>query len=175
MSNLLDIGRIAGVYGIQGWVKIASQTEPLDNIFNYQPWWLKTKHGVKPQEVLEWRAHGKGFVARLEGIDDRTQAEHLGTVTIAIDKADLPALPEGEFYWYELQGCRVRSCYEGAEIDLGTVSKVMPTGANDVLVVKADKQSCDDRERLIPYVPELYIRSIDIESQLIEVDWDPDF
>ena len=75
MSSLVDVGRITGAYGVKGWVKIHSQTEPSKNIFSYQPWQLKTRHGVKAVELIEWRAHGKNYVAQVKGIDDRNQAE----------------------------------------------------------------------------------------------------
>ena len=76
-SNLISVGRISSVFGIKGWVKIHSDTEPKENIFEYSPWWLKTKHGVKTFECDEYKPHGNGLIAHLKGIDDRTQAEAL--------------------------------------------------------------------------------------------------
>jgi len=55
--------------------------------------------------------------------------------------------------------------------DLGVVGELMETGANDVLVVKADSKSFDDRERLIPYVPDVYVKSVDLDAACIRVDW----
>ncbi len=175
MSNLLTVGRVTSVYGVKGWVKIHSQTEPADNLFNYSPWYFKTKHGVKPAECLDWRVHGKGFVARLANIDDRNQAEALCPVDIAIDKSALKALDDGEFYWHQLEGLRVVSEFEGQTYDFGLVKKIMPTGANDVLVVVGDEQSKDQSERLIPYVLDQFVLSIDLDAGVITVNWDPDF
>lgn len=175
MSNLIDVGKISSPHGIKGWVKIHSQTEPAANLFNYQPWYLKTKHGVKPVELIEWRAQGKGFVARLKGIEDRNQAEILCPVSIAIEKSLLPELEEGDYYWHQLQGCRVVSIYNGSEADLGLVKKILPTGANDVLVVLGDENSIDQSERLVPYVLGQFVTSIDLEQKIIAVDWDPEF
>jgi 16S rRNA processing protein RimM len=175
MSNLLSIGRVTSVFGIKGWVKIHSQTEPAENIFNYQPWYLKTKHGVKPIELAEWRPHGKGFVAQIVGIDDRNQAELLCPVDIAIEKDRLEALETGEFYWHQLEGLRVISDFEGQVYDFGTVKKILPTGANDVLVVVGDEQSMDQKERLIPYLPGQFVTDINLADGIIRVDWEPDF
>ena len=175
MSKLLNVGRITSVFGIKGWVKIHSQTEPADNIFDYQPWLLKTKHGVKPVELAQWRPHGKGFVAQIVGIDDRNQAELLCPVDIAVEKDVLEALDEGEFYWHQLEGLRVISDFEGQTYDFGTVKKILPTGANDVLVVVGDGQSMDQKERLIPYVPDQFVTDINIADGIIRVDWEPDF
>jgi 16S rRNA processing protein RimM len=175
MSKLLNVGRITSVFGIKGWVKIHSQTEPADNLFDYQPWFLKTKHGVKPIELVEWRPHGKGFVAQIVGIDDRNQAELLCPVDIAVEKDILETLDEGEFYWHQLEGLRVISDFEGQSYDFGIVKKILPTGANDVLVVVGDGQSMDQKERLIPYVPDQFVTDINIADGIIRVDWEPDF
>jgi len=175
MSNLINVGRVTAAHGIKGWVKIHSQTEPSENIFNYQPWYAKTAHGVKVIELVEWRSHGKGFVACLKGIEDRNQAEGFCPVVIAIDKASLPQLEEDDFYWSDLEGCRVISTFANAKSDLGLVSRIMPTGANDVLVVGGDEHSIDLSERLIPYVLGQFVTQVNLEKKIIEVDWDPDF
>lgn len=175
MSNLLNVGRMTSVFGIKGWVKIYSQTEPAENIFNYQPWFLKTKYGVKPVELAEWRPHGKGFVARMVGIDDRNAAELLCPVDIAIEKTSLEPLEDGEFYWHQLEGLRVISDFESQSYDFGTVKRILPTGANDVLVVVGDAQSMDQKERLIPYVPDQFVTDINLAEGVIRVNWEPDF
>lgn len=175
MSKLIDVGRLSSPHGIKGWVKVHSHTEPASNLFDYQPWFLKTKHGVKPAELLNWRQQGKGFVVQLKGIEDRTQAESLCPVSIAVDSALLPELDAGEYYWYELETCRVVTVHEQNRKDLGIVKRLIPTGSNDVLQVSGDEKSIDTKERLIPYVPEQFILDIDLEQKLITVDWDPDF
>jgi 16S rRNA processing protein RimM len=175
MSNLLNIGRVTSVFGIKGWVKIHSQTEPAENLFNYQPWYLKTKHGLKTVELADWKPHGKGFVAQIVGIEDRNQAELLCPVDIVVEKVLLPALDDGEFYWHELENLRVFSDYEGKTYDLGTVKSVLATGANDVLAVVGDEQSIDQKERLIPYLPDQVIKKIAVTEGYMRVDWDPDF
>jgi len=175
MSNLIDVGRLAGAYGIQGWLKVHSDTDPPDNLFCYQPWQLKTRHGVKSATFVDWRPHGKGHVVKLKGIDTRNDAEAIGLVTIAVERSALPALEEGEFYWHQLQGCRVVSTFNDSQYDLGIVKSIMPTGANDVLVIIGDAESIDQRERLIPYIPDQFIVSVDLALATIMVDWDPEF
>ncbi|MBX2808698.1 MAG: ribosome maturation factor RimM [Cellvibrionaceae bacterium] len=179
--SLVSVGRLTGVYGIKGWFKLQSQTEPTSNIFNYQPWYLSGLTGGKPVELQHWKAQGKGFVVQLQGIDNRTDAEALlaaakGRLDIAVEKSQLPVLDEGDYYWHQLEGCRVFSGYQRAEpVDLGRVVRIMPTGANDVLVVRGDQQSVDRRERLIPYIGNPVVRTIDLSRARIDVDWDPDF
>jgi len=175
MSNLIDVGRISAAHGIKGWVKVSSQTEPSENIFNYQPWYVKTAHGVKLIELTQWRSQGKGYVAKLKGIDDRNQAEAFCPVVVAVEKASLPTLEGNEFYWFELEGCRVSSHFEDTVFDLGIVKRIMPTGANDVLVVQGDEQSIDQGERLIPYVLGQFVMQVSLEDKAIHVEWDPEF
>jgi 16S rRNA processing protein RimM len=174
-SNLIDVGRITSVFGIKGWVKIHSDTEPPENIASYSPWWVKTRHGVKAMEVDEFQPHGKGFIAHIKGIDDRTLAETLAKANISVERDQLPALDADEYYWHQLENLQVITVFDGAEAVLGRVSHLLETGANDVIVVKADADSVDDRERLVPYVPEQFIKKIDLDAGKIWVDWDPAF
>ncbi|WP_111640602.1 ribosome maturation factor RimM [Marinimicrobium alkaliphilum] len=174
-SGLVDVGRVAAVYGVKGWVKIHPFTETAEAIFDYQPWQLKTAHGVKPVVIDEWRPHGKGYVAHIEGVDDRDQAALFTGNIIAVERSQLPALTEGEFYWRDLEGLSVYSVFEGSRQRLGRVTKLLETGANDVLVVAPDADSVDQRERLIPYVPETYVVRVDLDAGELDADWDPEF
>lgn len=174
-SKLVNVGRITAVYGIKGWVKVHSYTEPQENLFSYHPWLLKTRHGVKKIEIDDARPHGNAFVAHIVGVDDRDLALEYTAADIAIERDLLPELDDGEYYWSQLEGLVVISCYEGKEQRLGVVSKIMETGANDVLVVTADADSIDKRERLIPYVPEQFVVSVDLVAGEMRVDWDPEF
>lgn len=174
-SNLITVGRITGVFGIKGWVKLKSFTDPQDNVLEYSPLLLKTKHGVKECEIAEYQFRPQGLVVRLKGVDDRNAAEALAPVDVAIDKSLLPELGDDDFYWHQLEGLRVVTIFDGNAQDLGVVSKVMATGANDVLEVKPDAQSIDDRDRLVPYVLDLYVKKVDLSAECITVDWDPEF
>ncbi|MCV6613707.1 MAG: ribosome maturation factor RimM [Cellvibrionaceae bacterium] len=177
-SNLVNIGRITGVFGIKGWVKIHSDTEPRENIFEYSPWWLKTRHGVKPVEIDQAKPHGNGLIAHIKGVDDRDIAETYTKVDIAVERAQLPALEEGEYYWHQLVGLKVITEQGPEPLVLGAVQKLLATGANDVLVVKGDVEalaSLDNKERLLPYVPGQFIKRVDLQAGEIYVDWDPEF
>jgi len=161
------VGRIVGVYGVQGWVKLESWTEPRMRIFDYQPWQL-TAPGID-QEVrnVEGRQQGKGIVARLPGIDDREGAAALMGTEITVSRELLPAPAPGEYYWTDLEGLEVVTI---DDVPLGQVSHLFATGANDVMVVRSA-----DKERLIPFVQGSYVRTVDIPAGRMVVDWDPEF
>ena len=161
--GLIIIGKIVGVYGIKGWSKILSFTRPRENVFNYGPWLVKQNSEWLEIQLLEGKPQGKGLVASLEGITDRNEAMALVGSEIAIDRARLPAPEEGEFYWHDLINMQVINKQNET---LGVVTELLETGANDVLVVEADKQ-----RYLIPYVQDVYIKDVDTEKGVIQVDW----
>ena len=161
---MLVVGHISGLYGVRGWVKVFSQTEPRDNILSYQPWYLGGSH--KPQRLVEGRRHCKGLVARLEGCEDRDQAATLVGQQVAVRRDQLPPPAAGEFYWTDLEGLAVETV--GGAI-LGRVDRLFSTAANDVLVVTGD------RDRLLPFVWDQVVKDVDLDLGRIRVDWDPAF
>jgi len=162
--EIVQIGHISGVHGIKGWVRIYSLTEPREAIFEYQPWLLGESQ--KEVRILQGKKQGKHLVALLEEVDDRDQAESLLRQPIAVYRDQFPELPDDEFYWTDLAGLAVR-LEDGTE--LGTIDSMLATGANDVMVVKGD------RERLIPFVPGQYVKKVSLEDRTVIVDWDPEF
>lgn len=172
-ADALVVGKVVAAYGIKGWVKVLSFTDPKENIFDYQPWYLKTDKGWTPVKLTGGRVQGKGLVAQLDGETDRNVAEarFLGR-EIAIPRAVLPTLEDGDYYWRDLIGLRVRT---DAGEDLGKVTSLMETGANDVLVVRGDNHSLDRQERLIPWVPDEFVTEVNLGEGYLVVDWDPAF
>jgi 16S rRNA processing protein RimM len=165
-AEVVVMGRVAGLFGVKGWVKVHSHTRPRDAILEYDTWRLKLADAWCEFEVAEGRMQGAGVIARLKGIEDRDAAARLVGVDIAIDRSKLPALKRGEYYWADLEGLKVVDL-DGAE--LGTVDHLLETsGAHDVMVVKGE------RERLIPYIAHV-IREVDLAKRIIRVDWDKDF
>lgn len=162
------MGRISGVFGVKGWVKVYSFSDPVDNILNYKSWFLQKDGQWFERKLLEGRVHGKGIVARLQGCDSRDDAAALLETEIAVSRDKLPELEQDEFYWADLVGLKVVTL---AGDELGTVSRLVPTGANDVLVVKESQ----NKERWIPYIRPDVVRNIDLDKNIIEVDWDPEF
>jgi len=164
-DDLIAIGHIIGAHGVKGHIKVFSNTEPRENILTYSPWVIQRKDNRETFQVTGTR-QGKNVIASLQGIMDRDQANELSGASILINRSQLPELGEGEFYWSQLIGLQVRS-QNG--FSFGHVDQMMETGANDVMVVQGE------RERLIPYVMEEVVLSIDLENRQILVDWDEEF
>ncbi len=171
-SDLIAIGHVSTPYGVKGWVWVHALTDPITNLFGYQPWYLKTREGFKAVKVLEWRGQGKGIVAQLDLSPDRNAAEALRNLEIWVRKDALPELEEGDYYWSDLIDLAVRTT-DGQL--LGTVHSMMETGSNDVLVVQASTGSLDDQERLVPWLPGEVVKDVDLVGRVITVDWDPAF
>ncbi len=171
-EDLTIVGQITSVYGVKGWLKIYSHTEPMEGLLSYKPWLIKRDGQWVPIHVETSRKHGKGLVAKLIKVDDRDIARQYCGADIAIERSLLPKLALGEYYWSQLEQLTV---YTLSDQLLGKVSHLIETGSNDVLVVKGDSNSIDSRERMIPYLPDQVVKEINLETGSMRVDWDPEF
>ena len=157
------------MFGVSGWVKVYSYTRLRRSITEYQPWYLTSDEGLAEPRVVvlaleSSRVHNGGVIAKFTGVYDRAAAGRLVGREITIAEEQLAPLPESEYYWFQLVGLKVVNA-EGQE--LGVVSHMLETGANDVLVVEGANGS-----HLIPYVPGDYVKTVDLEKMRIEVVWD---
>ena len=160
------IGQVSAVFGLKGWVKVYSYTEPRENILQYRQLYLSKSNAGRWVNIASGQLHGKNVLILFQGITDRDQAQLLVGSELAVDRAQLPAADENEYYWTDLIGLSVEN-REG--IQFGKVESLFETGANDVLVVKGEK------ERAIPFLQGQTVISVDLASHKIIVDWDADF
>lgn len=190
------VATITTVFGIKGWVKIASHTQPPENVFKYKPWQVqisrpgagatvsgsgaKASQQIKSQQTMQWQTlnvtafkqHSKGLLAQLNGCNDRDEARRYVGLDVYVSQELMAPLETGEYYWHDLEGLNVinqKGCL------FGKVDHLLETGANDVLVIQACKGSIDDKERLIPYLLDQVIKNIDTSRGEIRVEWDEDF
>ena len=172
-QRIETVGKLGSTYGIRGWLRIYSSTEQAESIFDYQPWFLKIKGRWQPTELENWRHHNHELIVKLKGVDDREAAQILANVEIGVDLSVFPTLEEGDYYWHDLIGCAVVNLDGYA---MGTVTEMMETGSNDVLVVKANvKDAFGKQERLIPFLYEQVVKRVDLATKTITVDWDAGF
>jgi len=145
---------------------VNAYTAMADNLLDYSPWYLNLQGGWQATEPVAGRPHGKGLVVQLKECHDRDAAAALTGTDIGVYRSQLPPAGADEYYWSDLIGLQVVT-REGQV--LGVVDHLFETGANDVMVVKGEQ------EYLVPYIKEQVIESVDLESRIIRVDWDPDF
>jgi len=164
---MVIMGRIAAAHGIRGLVKIQPFTEYLDSLLDYRTWWIGHEHGPwREVKVEQCEVHSKTLVAQLPDCPDRTAAEKLKGMLIAVPRSSLPTQDEGEYYWSDLIGLAV---VNEAGVPLGTVKNLLETGANEVLSVQGD-----GGEILIPFVASA-IKQVDLKSRIILVDWSAEY
>lgn len=160
------MGYIKGVFGIKGWLKIATDTEYTDSLLDYPEWQL-SKDGRRLNVTLEAGKIVNGELqVKFEGINDRDEAFALRGYTIEIPRESFAPAEEGEYYWADLVGMTVVNT---ENITLGTVKNLMETGAHDVLVVDGDYG-----QKLIPFVSH-FIGNVDSENRIITADWGTDY
>ena len=183
-ADTIELGKVVGVWGVKGWLKVFSYTRNREDIGQYAEWLLMPVNArplssdCQSYAVKNCRVQGQSVVAQLEGVDDRDAAQALIGQKVFITTKQLPALPAGEYYWFELIGLDVVNA-EGEA--LGVVTNMMETGANDVFVIKQEVEpeleqqaSLQPIERLIPHIDEVVLE-VDLEKNLLRVDWGADF
>ena len=164
---MVIMGRVASAHGIRGWVKIQPFTEHLDSLLDYESWWIGPEQGPwREVAVKQCEVHSKTLAAQLPDCPDRTAAEKLKGLLIAVPRSSLPEQDEDEYYWSDLIGLSV---VNEAGMALGTVKNLLETGANDVLSVQGDSG-----EILIPFVASA-IKQVDLKNRTIHVDWSADY
>jgi 16S rRNA processing protein RimM len=171
-ARRVTLGRVAGVFGIRGWVKVQSYTRPAENLLDYPRWWLLTAQAYETK-LIEGRVHGAGLVAQISDasgkpIEDRDIAAALIGTEIQVERSELPKAPRGSYYWADLVGLEV---FSADDQPLGQVTGLMENGVQDVLVLK----DAAGQERLIPFVPGPIIQSVDLAAKRIVADWAPDY
>ncbi len=164
-QDVVVVGRIGAPYGVRGWVRVTSYTDPAANLVHYQPWLVETDGGWRNLHPDEIKPHKQGYVARFSDVNDRDEAARLTGKQVAVARAQLPALEQGEYYWSDLEGLAVWN----GDRRLGVVRYLLDTGADPVLVVQNDDAG-GGSETLIPFVNQ-YIGRVDLEAGQIDVDW----
>jgi len=144
---------------------VFSYTEPREAFLQYKGLLIGRNGGWQPAEVVEGQRHGKSVIALLKGFDDRDQAASLIGAEFGVQREDLPEPEDGQYYWLDLIGLTVVH-HDGTE--LGKIDEILETGANDVMVVKGD------RERLIPFIKDEIVINVDFSEGKVNVDWEWD-
>lgn len=165
---MVVVGRVGSPYGVRGWMKLSSYTQPAENILQYKRWFIQISDDWQPVDMvnLQTQVSDDGYIRiKLPHCESPEAARTYTNLLIAVTQDQLPVLSEGDYYWSDLEGLNVVNT--AGEL-FGQVDHLFATGANDVLVVKGDK------ERLLPYIKDVILK-VDLEKGQILVDWDADF
>lgn len=162
-AELVIVGRIGAPQGVSGAIRVTSSTEPPDNIERYRPWLVGQGDDFRQVEVIALTPRAHGYVARLSGITGREQAQALSGLLVAVPRSALPELESGrEYYWRDLIGMTVKDT--GGHL-LGTVERLLETGAHDVLVIRGD-----GGETLVPFA-DPFVVEVNTDGGCITVEW----
>jgi len=153
---LIAFGRVAGSYGVRGWIKVAVDDPEL---LAAQPaWWLE---GVE-RKVEATKIHSGTLLAKLEGIESPESARKFKGRSVQIPR---PEPGEGRYYWDDLVGLEVVNTQGQV---LGVVKGMFSNGAHDVAELSGD------RTRLLPWVP-VVVKKVDLPERRVEVEWGADW
>lgn len=165
-DKYLIMGRFGAPFGIKGEIKIQSYAEPPENLCEYENWYLQTDDGIEKLKILTARYQAPSIIAKIAGIHDRDEVRRYTNQYIAIEKTELAALDEGEFYWDELTGFSVIDQHGQT---LGQVQEIFNTGANDILAVRKENSK---KRILIPFILDQFVMKVDTDQSQIIVDWE---
>jgi 16S rRNA processing protein RimM len=159
------LGKIGGAFGVQGWVRITSLTDPPENILDYETWYLHRAGQWQVVEIEDGRMTAKGVQVKLAGIDTPEEARLQVGIEIGVPRSQLPPIAPGEYYWSDLEGleCVTPECHM-----LGRVDHFRTTPGGDVVVVRGE------REHWIPFVKDRIVK-VDLDARRIVLDWGVDW
>lgn len=166
------LGKLGKTHGIKGWLRIISFTSPAENLLDYRFFRAQRATRAFELEIDQYKQQASGFIAHVKGYDTPEAARELTGLTLSVAVTELPELDQDDVYWYQLEGLEVSNQHQQV---LGTVTKLLETGANDVLVVTPNESSIDERERLIPFIRDTFINEIDLTEGSLKVIWEADY
>ena len=166
-SRRIEVGRLGAAHGVRGWLRVQSFTDPPQRLFEWKRWRLRSPGDGAECEVnvLEVRPQGNGWIARLEGVEERNAASRLTGQVIVVEREALPPAEGREHYREDLVGFEARNLEDAL---LGVVDHFIDTPGNAVMVIKGE------REHLVPVTRE-HLRSVDKDARKVVVDWPEDF
>ena len=165
----IPLGIFGKPFGVKGYIFLRYYGDNQENIKNFDGIYIDEWLSLEIEDVL---ISNKKLSIKLKGIEDRSKAESLRNKEAYVLESDLPPLEEGDYYWYQLENLKVIN--EQNEL-LGIIDHLMPTGANDVLVVQPAEGSVDNDERLIPFLKEEIIIKVELLNKTVYVKWPKDF
>src|SRR5277367_6121856 len=163
-SSLIELGIVGAPFGVRGWIKLRSYTEPPDRLLEHRSLQLRLGGAWRTYRIEASGRSGGQLTVKLVGVEDRDEAQALRGAQICVPRSELPPRDDRDFYRADLIGCEVVNL-EGT--GLGRVQNFMETPAQVLMVVRGAK------DVLIPAVPQ-YLRRVDLQARRVVVDWNAD-
>jgi 16S rRNA processing protein RimM len=161
-SALIQLGFVGAPFGVRGWVKLRSHTDPPERLLEHSNLQIGREGAWRSYRVEQRGRSGGALTAKLAGVEDRDQAAALRGAEVRVPRADLPPQDDKDFYRADLIGCEVVNL---AGVELGVVQHFVETPAQPLMVVRGE------REYWVPAVP-LHLRRVDLQARRVVVDWD---
>ena len=159
------LGRIAGTFGVKGWIKVRSFTEPVENILGYELWLVGREGQWQPATVEEARVTDKGVLAKLEGLESPEEARLKVGLEIGVWRSQMPPPEPGEYYLSDLEGA---DAFGASGELLGKVDHFRSTPGGTVVVIRGEQ------EHWIPFVKERILK-VELDARRITLDWAADW
>jgi 16S rRNA processing protein RimM len=161
-AALIELGAVGAPFGVRGWVKLRSYTEPPERLLQHRELQLRLGGAWRPYRIEASGRSGGQLTVKLIGVDDRDAAQALRGAPVGVPRSDLPARSAKDFYRADLIGCEVVNL---AGVRLGTVQHFVEIPAHALMVVRGE------REHWVPAVPQ-HLRRVDLQARQVVVDWD---
>jgi 16S rRNA processing protein RimM len=161
-APLVELGAVGAPFGVRGWIKVRSFTDPPERVFEKRRLQLRRHGNTETYRIESTGRSGGQLTAKLAGVDDRDQAIALRGAAIVVPRAELPEQAPQDFYRSDLVGCEVLNL---AGLRLGVVQHFVETPAHALMVVKGEQ------EFWVPAVPQ-HLRRVDLQARRVIVDWD---
>jgi 16S rRNA processing protein RimM len=164
-DRVVVLGKIVGTFGVKGWVKVKSYTEPVENILDYAVWQLGRPGHWTPVELEEGRVTDKGVLAKLEGLESPEEARLKVGFELGVWRSEMPPPAPGEYYWSDLEGI---DAFAASGERLGRVDHFRSTPGGTVMIVQGEQ------EHWIPFVKERIVK-VELDARRIVLDWSADW
>jgi 16S rRNA processing protein RimM len=165
VSRRVVLGQVGGAFGVQGWVRIQSYTDPPANILEFERWQLGRAGQWREVEVEDGRMTAKGVLAKFVGVETPEDARLVTGSEIAVTREELPKPAPGEYYWSDLEGL---AAFGQNDQPLGRIEEFRATPTGTVVVIRGERQ------HWVPFVKERIV-SVDLDAGRVVFDWAADW
>jgi 16S rRNA processing protein RimM len=159
---LIELGVVGAPFGVRGWIKLRSYTEPPERLLQHRDLQLRLGGSWRAYRIEASGRSGGQLTVKLFGVDDRDAAQALRGAAVGVARGDLPARAAKDFYRADLIGCEVVNL---AGVRLGILQHFVEIPAHALMVVRGE------REHWVPAVPR-HLRRVDLQARRVVVDWD---